>query len=359
MTKDIVESMKREVAHEKDKQELLSTGSTLLNLALSNNPRGGLQKGKLVNIIGDSGVGKTLISLSILAEACRDENYKDFDLVLRDCEARNNFPVERLFGSKLAEKLNETSVDDSGEYIKYEYVEEYFSELSQIAQKGSAIHILDSLDALGDKASADAWEDSTKAISEGKDTKGSYGMTKQKYLSNALQQSCRLIDKSDIVAIIISQTRDKIDASFIKMQTRSGGRALKFYCNHEIWVARAKTLYKTVNGKKRKIGMEVKFKIEKNSLTGLQSEIVVPVYYSYGIDDVGSCVDYLCSEGYWKSGAGKVLAPEFFEERVTREKLIQTIDNDDELYEKLIDLTGVVWNDILSKCVIKRKKKYE
>jgi hypothetical protein len=124
-------------------------------------------------------------------------------------------------------------------------------------------------------------------------------------------------------------------------------------------VARAKTLYKTVNGKKRKIGMEVKFKIEKNSLTGLQSEIVVPVYYSYGIDDVGSCVDYLCSEGYWKSGAGKVLAPEFFEERVTREKLIQTIDNDDELYEKLIDLTGVVWNDILSKCVIKRKKKYE
>ena len=48
---------------------LLSTGSTMLNLALTDNPYGGYPKGCLVNVVGDSSSGKTFLCLNTLAEA--------------------------------------------------------------------------------------------------------------------------------------------------------------------------------------------------------------------------------------------------------------------------------------------------
>lgn len=48
--------------------EFLTTGSTLLNLALSQKGRdGGVARGRIINIVGDGGSGKTLLALEILA----------------------------------------------------------------------------------------------------------------------------------------------------------------------------------------------------------------------------------------------------------------------------------------------------
>jgi RecA/RadA recombinase len=48
----------------------LTTGSTLLNLALSQKGKdGGVARGRIINIVGDGGSGKTLLVLEILAHA--------------------------------------------------------------------------------------------------------------------------------------------------------------------------------------------------------------------------------------------------------------------------------------------------
>jgi RecA/RadA recombinase len=50
--------------------EFLTTGSTLLNLALSQKGKdGGVARGRIINIVGDGGSGKTLLVLEILAHA--------------------------------------------------------------------------------------------------------------------------------------------------------------------------------------------------------------------------------------------------------------------------------------------------
>jgi RecA/RadA recombinase len=50
--------------------EFLTTGSTLLNLALSGKGKeGGIPRGRIINIVGDGSSGKTLTALEILANA--------------------------------------------------------------------------------------------------------------------------------------------------------------------------------------------------------------------------------------------------------------------------------------------------
>ena len=50
--------------------EFLTTGSTILNLALSQKGKdGGVARGRIINIVGDGSSGKTLLCLEILAHA--------------------------------------------------------------------------------------------------------------------------------------------------------------------------------------------------------------------------------------------------------------------------------------------------
>jgi len=56
---------------------LLSTGSTLLNLACSGRVNGGFLKGFYYFIVGDSKSGKTFLSLTCLAEASINKDFDD------------------------------------------------------------------------------------------------------------------------------------------------------------------------------------------------------------------------------------------------------------------------------------------
>ena len=85
--------------------EFVSSGSTLLNLALTDHPHCGWQKGKMANVIGDSSSGKTFLTLTSFAEATQDDNFDDFRLIMDDAEHANEFNLEHLFGSAVAERI--------------------------------------------------------------------------------------------------------------------------------------------------------------------------------------------------------------------------------------------------------------
>ena len=63
------------------RRDLLSTGSTLLNLACSENPFGGFLKGKYYLLVGDSDSGKTFLSMSCFAEAMIQKPFKNYRLI--------------------------------------------------------------------------------------------------------------------------------------------------------------------------------------------------------------------------------------------------------------------------------------
>ena len=58
-------------------EQCISTGITLLNLNLSGNKDGGFRKGSLVQLLAETGVGKTLFGSYVMATAIKNPaNYK-------------------------------------------------------------------------------------------------------------------------------------------------------------------------------------------------------------------------------------------------------------------------------------------
>jgi len=280
----LAESVKRGIVRrstEKTDEDTLkghiSSGCALLNLALSDKVEGGFGLGKMTNIIGDSSSGKSFLALSLLAECANSPRFDDYTLVYDDVEQACEFDIRKLFGSRAAQKIVPPIPDpDEDEPAYSETIQDFHANVFRHLDRGDPfIYVLDSLDAL------DAEEDQKKARE----------ILKARETESAL--------------IIISQTRDDINPMSFTKKTRSGGRALKFYCTHEIWLAVASTIKK----KDLPVGVNVRVKISKNKLTGKMRQVEFPLYYSYGVDDIGASVDWMIKTKTWKKKGGKYEAP--------------------------------------------------
>jgi hypothetical protein len=83
----------------------------------------------------------------------------------------------------------------------------------------------------------------------------------------------------------------------------------------------------------------------------------VPIYYSYGNDNPGSCIDFLLTENHWvKNKSGIITIPEFKIE-ITKTKLIKLVE-EKEWEDKIVVLVGKVWNEIEKSLILDRKPRY-
>ena len=334
--------------------DLVSTGSTLLNLACSDTWAGGFGKGKLVNIIGDSHSGKTLLALSVLAEAARDMAFDNHRLIYDDVEAAMEFDLGYLFGSGISDRIESPAEDEDGEPDSSHTIEDLQSNISRALKQGDPfIYILDSLDALTSLEDIKKAEEQEKAREKGKEAVGSYGVAKAKQMSQMLRKIIRDMKKTDSTLVIVSQVRENLNPAAFSKKYRAGGKALKFYCTHEIWLAVTGKIKK----KDRIIGSEVKAKITKNKITGKVREVEFSMFNDYGIDDIGSCIDFLTNEGYWSTKKQTILATDF-DFSGTRASLIKYIEENSR-EKKLARLTGKVWNRIEDSLKLGRKGKYQ
>lgn len=354
--------------------DFVSSGSTLLNLALTDHPDCGWQKGKMANIVGDSSSGKTFLTLTTFAEASIDKRFDNFHLIMDDAEHANEFNIKNLFGKKVAARIEPPAILKE-EPLPSELIEDFHANLrNALKAKDPFIYILDSMDALDSEADQKKIEEFMKVherkrqaeeeAEEGKDAKavkdakGTYGMAKAKKNSDILRDCCGKLEKSDSILLIISQTRDNINPMSFETKTRSGGRALKFYATHEIWTACGSK----IKSKDRVIGVNCIIKVSKNKITGKVREIEVPIYYSYGLDNIGSCIDFLVAEEVWKKAAKSStidINGDFgFNKGVSRAKLIDYIE-ENELEGELNRITADCWNEIEESIKLKRKSKYE
>ena len=83
----------------------LSTGSTLLNLALSGRVDGGLCKGRYFYFVGDSDSGKTMLTQTCFAEAAINRNFDDHRLVFYNREDGALMDFARFFGPRMAARV--------------------------------------------------------------------------------------------------------------------------------------------------------------------------------------------------------------------------------------------------------------
>lgn len=343
------------------RKDLLSSGSTLLNLACSNNPFGAFMKGKYYFLVGDSTSGKTFLSMTCFAEAMRHPFFKDYRLIYDNVEDGCLMDLEKLFGRKVADTVEPPAFSDDDEPVYSFMVEEFYYHLDDAIKEAKSengkpfIYILDSMDSLSSEAEDDKFEEHKKAHEKGTQAAGSYGDGKAKKNSTGLRRVLNGLRDTGSILMIISQTRDNLGFGFEK-KTRAGGHGLKFYATTEIWTSCAGEIKKTVRGQKRSIGVKALCKVKKNRITGERHEVGMEIYPSYGIDDIGSCVDYLIEEKWWHMKKQSIVAEEF-DITATREKLIAHIESN-KLAKELQRIVGNCWLTIKEACDLKRTSKY-
>lgn len=336
--------------------EYLSTGSTLLNLACSDRIHGGFQKGTYVFLVGDSSSGKTFLSLTCLAEASIDRAFDDYRFVYDNAENGALMQIEKFFGRGVAERIEPPRWDGYQGYFSSTVEEMYFHLDDAFGEGKPFIYILDSMDVLSTDEDEGKFLERKGASRTGKEISGSYGTSKAKANSAGIRRLIPKLKASGSILIIISQTRDNLGFGFEK-KTRSGGHALRFYASLELWSSIKGKLKKTVKGKERQLGITCEVKVKKNRLTGKERTVEIPIYHSLGIDDLGSCIDYLLEEKYWSKN-GAVLHAADFAFKGSRDKLIEWIEENQKEGE-LRELVGKVWQEIEEQCEVKRKNKYE
>ncbi len=315
----------------------ISSGGTLLNLALTNTVDNGYRAGRIVNIVGDRSSGKSLLAIEVMSYAYHIMKKKyDMKLIYDEGEAA----FDKEYASKLGLPVDKIDFRES------ETIEDWYASLEKEInlptkeKKDFTIYILDSLDSI---------------VSEGEleedFNKGGFGMNKQKQMSKLFRRLVRKIRENNILLIVISQLRDKIGVTFGETKTRAGGRALDFYASHIIW------LYEKGKIKKGNlpVGLEIKAKIKKNKLWRPFREADFSILFEYGIDDLGSNVDFLKDN--------KVCVNEsntrFFYDNTqfSREDFIQYISENNKEQE-IKDLVKQTWDSIEEDSKIIRKPKY-
>lgn len=336
---------------------LVPTGSTLLDLALSDSSDGGFGTGKMANIIGDSSAGKTFLCLSCLAEMANLSEFDDYRFIFDDVEAANEFDMEYLFGKQAASRIEPPgweSVDGDRMPVYSGTVEEFHANVQEAIDEGkSFVYVLDSMDALTSEDEVEKTAKHLDAVRKGTKTTGSYGMGKAKGNSAILRQIIRELKKGRSLVLIISQTRDNIDPMSFEKKTRSGGRALKFYATHEIWMA----VVKKLKSKERIIGVQVRVRVKKNKLTGKERQVDFSIYYDYGIDDIGSCIDYLIQEKFFQTDKQSILIEEWGFKGSPKSLIKFIEDNSKEAeFKKMV---GDYWRGVEESLKLGRKRKYE
>lgn len=328
MERAVVESKQPDPLHPHEEVKRFSTGSTLLNLATG----GGWGIGRMANIVGDRSSCKTLLAIEAFANFHRTfaggrKRYAEAEAAFDDSYAATmGMPgdVER------PEDMMDTAQaygQDLNAFCRTG------KELKSIAE-GPRLYILDSLDALSD--------DAEMALKPGETN--TFGVGKAKELSRIYRKQVRDMAEAECAHIVISQVRENIGVSFGAKYTRSGGKALDFYCSQIVWLAEVSKIKRVVRGEERSIGITVKANVKKNKLGIPFRTCEFDVMFGYGIDDEVSMLNWLkdvkaISDGDIKDFKGQL---ESFRARQDRKAL-------QEITLELAAQTTEIWMEIEEK----------
>lgn len=335
--------------------DFLSTGHTPINLACTGRIDGGIVLGVYTNLIGESDTGKSVLGMSILAEAAINKRFKDYSLEYVNSE-HSHLLDPAVFCPPLADRINIREDIDSPEGFYYYAIDKL--------KKGPCIMILDSMDALTPMAEDKKFAKQKLAFEKGKDAAGSYNLDKQKENAKNLRKVCSLLSKdpkNKSAVVIISQSKDLISQgpfSFGPRKYRSGGGSMKFYTRMEIWLSNSSQIKKEYKGKKIQIGSNCLVKVDKNHITGKKRQVRMTVYNDYGVDDTGDCIDWLIDMSHWK-GTKKTVQAKEFDFKGKKAELIKYIEKKSSRVWKLRKLVKSIWDEMEKTVEMKRRPKYE
>jgi recombination protein RecA len=349
-----------EVPSSVDPETLIPTGSTMLDLALSDHAEGGYQMGRIDLLIGNSDSGKTVLALTEFAECATRRRFDDYRFIGDWVETNSGIDIPRLLGRKVAGRIEPPREDEDGEPLYSDTIQDFHDNVIRALEDGRPfLYIVDSVDALSSEEEQEKLEEQREAREKEKEVKGTFGGEKPKVAGQLLRNVKKRIRDSRSHVLCIFQTRDNIGAMPGQSKQRySGGRAWKFYAQHEVWL---KSVGQHVDKKTRlKTGVKSEADVTKNHLTGKKRSAAFDIFYDYGVDTLGGEVDFLVEAGIIRK-AGAYLDPRGLagmEERLYREDLIRVIERDG-LERRVRRAVQQAWHEREESIKLGRKPRFE
>ena len=272
-------------------------GSDLLDLLVGGD-KGvyGLPFGVIIQIWGDSSAGKTFIKNEMIASTYWAMGGPKANLVWEsdDSESGDTFKTQYLYGIDIHP---ETRKIGPYEFHDSSTVEEMDGKLTNMLNWMPAgtygIYAVDSLDGLADKEIIAKEAARAKKQAKGEEVKdeGDFGAHIAKFLSqDFFRTKHKPLEKKKTTLIIVSQTRSNIGGgNYGPKRKTSNGDAMEFYCHTRLKVSRLAWIMREGT----KVGVVVKATTTKAKTPRPYREVVYTAYFDYGIDNIGSNLDYL------------------------------------------------------------------
>jgi recombination protein RecA len=325
--------------------QFVKSGSTLLDLVLG----GGWALSRVSNVVGDKSTGKTLIAIEGFANFTRQyptglKGYGEAESSFDEAYASVlGFPDD-VYRPPQQLKTVEDMNDDVTRFIE-----------RCNKAKVPGFYALDSLDALSDAAEIKKAAEQYQARQKGEVSAGDFGAAKAKAMSRFFRLLNQDVAKSNIHFMVISQTRDNIDASYGEHKTRSGGEALNFYASQVIWLYEAGKIEKQRLNQTRALGVSVRAKSKKSKVGLPYRETAFDIIFGYGIDDEMSMLEFLKGCNRLDKLTAKealVAGKEPFDEYKDIKDAVETARSKQDwgavtqLHTKLVERTTTTWWEI-------------